>query len=766
MADHYKDSLIKNLKYLLDEFEKEELAVRQRQLRLWKKLDYYWNGFQRIWWSEVNHDWRVFDNEVLQNSNEDMAFYDKPINVFKAYLESIIAALSVTVPPVKGIPDNADDALDCLTAKGATKIGELVYKHNDAPLLWLQALYIFCTQGMIAAYNYSDTDEKYGTVTIPKKETKEEDSEYQVCPICKQRLADKAANIKEKNEYDPDDMDAFVQDMILNENQMFCSNCLVQVDPEIAYEKLVVTRIVGETQEPKTRQCIKVLGGLNVKVPNYAICQEEVPALGYCYETHFTNVLKEWPDLRNSYGEISTSNSGNDQYERWARLSTQYTGEFPQNTPTVKNWWFRPSTFEMIADENERKELYKKFPNGAKVVFVNDTFAEACNENLDDHWTLSKNPLSRFVHYDPLGTLLTSIQEITNDLISLTLQTIEHGVSMTFADPAIVNFKQFEQTEVAPGNMYPTKSPSGKSIGDGFYETSTATLSKEVGPFGEQIQSLGQFTSGAVPSIYGGEQSSGSKTAAEYSMSRSQSLQRLQTTWKVLQYWWKGVFGKVVPAYIKTMLEDERWSKEQQGNFVSVVVKRAEMEGKLGSIELNVSEQLPLTWEQRKDIIMNLMNQANPAIMQAIASPENAHLLAEALGLDDLEVPGEDDRQKQFEEIKLLLESQPMDNGQGGEVTSIEPDMYVDNHSVEMDICRYYLVSEAGRQAKANNPQGYKNILLHMQAHFQMKMQVQQMMNPHPMDVNQPPPQQPGKGPKIQKPAGQGNTNVPGAQIH
>ena len=45
---------------------------------------------------------------------------------------------------------------------------------------------------------------------------------------------------------------------------------------------------------------------------------------------------------------------------------------------------------------------------------------------------------------------------------------------------------------------------------------------------------------------------------------------------------------------------------------------------------------------------------------------------------------------------------------------SVEPDMDVDNHQLEADICRRWLVSDAGRLCKLENPAGYENVLLHM----------------------------------------------------
>lgn len=768
-------------------FDAEDRPVRERQIRLWKKMEYYWSGFQRLWWSEVAHDWRVFDVN-LQSDNStygDAGYYDKPINVFRAFLETIIAALSATVPLVKCIPDDANNPSDVATAKGGTKISELIYKHNDAPLLWTRALWVYCTQGMVAAYNYPKEDVKYGTVEVNKYEDEEQEREDTVftCPQCGNEIqqqtpeADEASQIKDDliDEYMPGDDDVAAHDLVLNpknDDKPVCAQCLIEAEPSIVKNKFIVTRLVGVTQKPKTRQCIEVYGGLYIKVPNYVMKQEDTPYLMFNYETHYSNIMKKYPHLRGEDGkesglirEIGAGSGGAyDPYERWGRLSTQYFGEYPINTPTVRNCWFRPWAFEVCPDPEMRDKLYKKYPDGVKVVFINELFAEAENESLDDCWTLTYNPLSEYLHFDPHGILLTSIQEITNDLVSLTLQTIEHGIPQTFADPSVLNFEQYRQTEATPGAIYEAKPKTGKAMSDAFYEVKTATLSQEVQPFSEKIFELGQFVSSAQPSLYGGNQSSSSRTAAQYAMSRAQSLQRLQTPWKMLTYWWKNVFGKVIPSYIKTMLEDERLVKEENGNFINILISKAEMDGKIGSVELEADEQLPVTWSQKRDVIMNLLQMGNPEILQAMGSPENLPLLAEALGLVDFNVPGESDREKQFEEIGQLLNSKPMQgppdpndpSGQPQEVPSVMPEPLVDNHGIEGAICREWLVSEAGRQAKIKNPDGYKNILLHMKAHMQMLQGLQQAANPQPSAEpnNNQPPAKPNPQPSGVKPNG------------
>jgi hypothetical protein len=759
------------LKQLVDHFDQEDRGVRERQIRTWRRLKLLWENIQHTYYSEVAHDWRIPDWDRTDAGNEQ-SYYDKPANVFRAYLESIISALSVTVPPVTCYPDDADNPLDLATAKAGDKIAELVFKHNDAPLLWLHALFTFCTEGMTACYSYPKEDASYGTYKENKYEDYVEEHQVGICPLCQAQMSDTTISSTQKDKYAPNDQDVLLTN--INDAGMdLCPNCSQMVNPNLRQSQLTVTKLIGQTERPKGRICLEMLGGLFVKVPIWARCQKECSYLIYAYETHYANVLDRYPHLRDKiHGASRAKASGAyDLYEQWGRLSPQYHGEYPINNVTVRNVWLRPCSYHIL-QEDETDEIRKLYPNGVKVCVVNDTVAEAESEALDDYWTLTYNPLSDYIHFDPIGLLLVSVQDITNDLISLTLQTIEHGIPQTFADPKVLNFNAYRQSEVIPGGIYPATARSGKPLGEGFYEVRTATLSQEVLPFADKIQEIGQMVSGALPSLFGG-QMSGSRTASEYSMSRAQALQRLQTTWKLLTIWWKNIFGKVIPMYMKEMKEDERnVQKDELGNFINVFIRKAELEGKIGSVELEANENLPITWSQQKDAIMELFQLNNETILSTLASPENMPYLKRAIGLNEYEIPGEDDRQKQYEEIQQLVNSEPiqmppdpmmaqqaMQMGQPPpepmEVPSIEVDQEVDNHALEGDICRRWLVSAAGRLAKTENPAGYKNVLLHMKMHkdaMMMQMMEQMAMQPPAPPQEEAPKEKPkSKAPQVKE---------------
>ena len=114
--------------------------------------------------------------------------------------------------------------------------------------------------------------------------------------------------------------------------------------------------------------------------------------------------------------------------------------------------------------------------------------------------------------------------------------------------------------------------------------------------------------------------------------------------------------------------------------------------------------------------------------MELLTVPENRKLVAQAIGLEEFVVPGTDDVIKQQEEIQLLVQSQPIVQD-GMELPSIMVEELVDNHEIGWDICREWLVGEAGRLAKQENPQGYRNVLLHGQMHFIIQQQGMQMLN-------------------------------------
>lgn len=721
------DKILTLLKTIYDDCVQEDKAVRERQIRRWRRLKLLWEGYSRVWYSEVAHDYKIWDEQQDSESNSDQAYYDRPINVFRAYLESIIAALSVTVPAIKAYPEDATNSTDLETAKAGDKIAELMYRHNNVAILWLHALFICATEGMTAMYHYPHDSKDYGTYKEDQYEDVAEEINYVRCPLCGHQ---EEVPTEEFNAIDKTAQDT-------------CPNCNNLHYPVFGQDSKVTSELKRTVIKPKTRVCMKPYGGLYVKIGNYAKCQKDLPYLILSDEFDKSLLIeKYWEDLKTDDDLYDILMDGDNQgaydsYGMWGRLSPQYQSEIPRNILTENIAWIRPAKYNMLPKEDAAL-LKKKYPNGVRVVVISDKIICVKAECLDDYWTLTENPLADYLHFEPLGDSLTSVQDITNDLVSLTLQTIEHGIGQTFISPDIISTKAYAQTEATPGAIYPTKPLGSKKIADGIYEMKTATLSGEVLPFSTQIQTYGQLVSGATPSIFGG-QLEGSGTASEYSMSRNQALQRLQNTWKIYTTWWKRVYEKTIPMFMDNMKDDEKdVKKNKDGSFINVTIQRSELTGKIGKVELEASENLPMTWGQRKDMLEKLMINAKPdsPIMQWINAPENLPVLHEYLGLVDFTVPGEDDVIQQYEEIKELLESEPIEQpgqidpttgmpGPPQNVPSVEIDPIYNNHGIHFEVIRKWVTSEEGRTAKVTNPPGYENVLLHGMQHLQQIQQAQ-----------------------------------------
>jgi hypothetical protein len=286
----------------------------------------------------------------------------------------------------------------------------------------------------------------------------------------------------------------------------------------------------------------------------------------------------------------------------------------------------------------------------------------------------------------------------------------------------VIDFDVYSRQEARPGQMTQATAPAGQNLAGGFFESKPATLSKEVEPFADRIHNMSQFVMGSYPSIYGGSLEGGSGTAKEYEMSKASALQRLSTTWTILQEWWCRVMKKATDSYVKNLQEDEAFVKAQGGSFINVWIRQADLSGDIGNVEPEISETFPVSWTQKRDILLNLIQMNNEDIAAVIRHPENAGFVASTIGVPELYIPGDDDRNKQLAEIAMLITGEPIEMGGMGPtgpmmLSSVPVDPILDNHQNEAETCRAWLKSPVGQDYKQNNPGAYANVLAHLKEH-------------------------------------------------
>ena len=637
---------------LLKDARNEDRLVREDYVRLWKRLEYYWNNILDIFLDPIARDWRVPNWDDLEEEGE---IAPRLINIYRPHGEAIVAALSVTIPSVYFHPDDADNPDDLEASKAYRTITDLLALHNDAGMLFIKAIVILFNQGTIFGYNYYHTDPKYGSYEKPKTEFRDIEIFEAFCPQCGYGLD--AGIVPPQQQQNAASMGEQQGPQPIYQ----CEKCGYQGPAEINQGVEKLPQIVGFDKSPKGSVCQELFSGLHVKVPAYAKKQEEC---GYL----LLEFAQSAAMLRSIYQDRADKiNARQDVYETYSfsKIPLQYLGQYPDNAANVSCIWLRPYHYWQlgVGKIDIIKQLTAKYPEGLYAIFVNDEFMEANPENMDEHWTISKNPLGNYIYGRPLGENLATVQDIRAQLVEIELQTAEHGIPETFADGKVLDFKKYGEGRAKPGMVTQVNPRAGKSISDAFFTTSSAILSQEIDPLRQHIDQDAQFVSSSFPSVYGGVSSGGSKTASEYSQSRTASLQRLGTTWKVAATFWGHFQSRSAVEYagvLKELGKDERFTKREGEGFVNVWIRSTALSGKIGRIEPEATEQLPASWAQKKDAIQQLLVAGIPEILMVLTDPRNAEIMKEAIGLNELYIPGEEDRTRQYKEFAIMSQGIPL----------------------------------------------------------------------------------------------------------
>jgi hypothetical protein len=680
------------LKFLVDKYEKEDSWVRKQQIKLWKKNEEFWHGIQFVFWSESRQEWaspadyKWFGEDEGREGVEG-PFYDFCINIYKAHGETVIAALGAQVPTVRFPPDDAEDDDDLLTSKTYSKISDLIQRHNQVRNLQLQSLFILWNQGLLAWYHAPKADKAFGMVNI------ENFKKQLTCSACGE-----SSPVEDEED--------------LLDGLHACKDCGAPME---------VSTVLDSFQEsPKSRVIIDAFGGLHVKVPYWARKQGDFSYLIKSLDQPKPFLKSLHPHIAD---EIDNVEGDAQQYERMARTPSSFTSfsraDDNVDLATHRQIWLRPWALEGLPKEKEaeKKKLQKMFPNGIYVAFIGNTYAESRDEDMDKYWTVCKGGLSTYIHSDALGQSLIPLQESRNVLFNLTIETVEQGIGSTFADPDVLNFDVYSKHEARPGMVYPARAKPGQNLAGSFFEGGRATLSREVGPFQASIDKDAQFVSSAFTSLSGGPAEGKSRTLGEYQQSRTMALQRLSLAWTQFVIGWAKLMEKSVHLYVENMIDDERFTvpdPTSKSNYVNVWIRKADMTGHVGEVEPEGADSFPISTPQKQALFFKLVELNNEFINAALFDVPNRRTIADLLSFPDLDIPGEDQRIKQAVEINDMLKGMP-----------VNVDPLVDDNSIHIETCKYYLVGQMGLDLKKTNPQAYQMIQQHLQQHVQIDEQNQ-----------------------------------------
>lgn len=756
----------KAIKEILDQVRRSERDVRYQQIKTLKRNELFWVGEFKIYWDSSVGDWQSIADGIrtlpLGDVSVDPGIYDKAkVNIYRAYGESVIGAVSNGVPHVRFFPSNPDKIEDINTADTFALIAEKIEQENEAEALMRRGMALLWNQGFIACYNYSHASEDYGTSKQKIFGAKNYEDKVESCPLCESEISSDYYEVEGEEtprsdteilERKPEGLGGdYAEGLDTGLDQGLsplpqlsqCLGCGEMVPPNTSTMPFQAPYVKEEKDIPKCRQILEFYGPLNVQIPYYARLPRDVGWVLLSTESHYAQIRDLYSGVVQDDGEnladkIQPGNITNDTWERWAR-STYYDYMSSQTQlVTVQRFWVKPWMFEALGTQKRDliEELKATYPCGLYSVFVNELFAEAYPEDLDEHWTFTLNPLEERINASPFGKFLIPVQEMINELIFLILETIEFGVPVTFVDDTKFDMGAINQSALSPGNMYGISRDKGESLSNYLHTTSTASLSKDVFDFLKALEFYAQLVSGAFPQIFGG--ATNNRTLGQDENARNQALQRLATAWRMLNKFWASVMSKAVKNHVDDMLEDETYLKDIGNSKISVEIKLENLTGEVGEVVPETNDQFPVSWSQLRDQTMKLFEMNNPQILQVLGMPQNVGFVKRVLGMNELYVPGDDDRNKQLAEIEELIKGQPVPNMMDPNIlaSSVPIEPAVDNGPIHIEVTRAFLSSQVGQFLKKYNPMAYENVSLHLQEH-EMYAQQQAMMQAAAMAQDQ-----------------------------
>jgi len=170
---------------------------------------------------------------------------------------------------------------------------------------------------------------------------------------------------------------------------------------------------------------------------------------------------------------------------------------------------------------------------------------------------------------------------------------------------------------------------------------------------------VAQFLTGAFPALFGGAMAN-NDTAAGYAMARDQAMGRIGLVWRRMKFFHADVMLLAVDCFRRNRPNDVEVTLLGAGAaFESKWIRLADLKGNLFSYP-ETDEQYPTLWSQQRGVLLQLLGSPDPATQAVLSHPENLALVKRLIGLEELVIPDEESRTKQYREIAQLVAEVPV----------------------------------------------------------------------------------------------------------
>lgn len=493
--------------------------------------------------------------------------------------------------------------------------------------------------------------------------------------------------------------------------------------------------------QPKGGVVTEVMGTLETKVPIASKGIFEWPYFQAAREIDITVAKTRYKDIRD---KITGGNGGSDVelVARNARIAVS-EGTFLQSQAgdtidylvTECNDWFRPSFYATQSKDIEA-QLLEQFPRGVHCVFVDDVFAKAEPEDMEDAINIMHALPGDGQSRVSIGACMVPIQENFNDLMNQAIECYDYCIPAKWIDEESIDIDAIQEQQAQRGSYYPMEKKQGEALANNFFEETSVTVPADMAAFMTEISGpLSQFLTAQQPSLFGGEMGEAGKTAKGYQMAAQQALGVMGLIWTPYTVFYSQIMKQSIKASAKARIEEGAISalvprQGQSSSAEEITVDLQDLAEGNFNFSPEVDAQFPESWSQQRAVYFQLLEDAatNPELAQQLMQPDNLALARNLIGIEDFTIAGADSRDKQIAEIDEMVKGVgPLPNPAAEQiqapeqaaapvqplVSSIPIDPEYDDHAVEYAEVTRYLNSPAGQKLKMEKPDQFQDIRLH-----------------------------------------------------
>jgi len=577
---------------------------------------------------------------VVMSAGSDsvmMPRYTAVYDIYSARRRNFQAVLSQNPPAVAFEPADPTASLDIKIAQASEKYAEHYDTVNEIKRLQTKMGRLMWTDGRIVAVTWHEKNaQKFGTFKDQQDQEDQRDYQEDV------PQAQEAATVEGEEEAgeEPDSSSS--------------------AQPDLSARGEEVTRLYGV---------------LEAKVfPVSAEDQDGVEALVVSTDPP-VNTAKEKYSWIASQIKAGSSGTGESAFERNARLGiNQGTRQWMQASDSYahlaeRHWlWMRPAAYRKL-DVAQRKVFKRIFPQGVRVTFIGEVYAESYSVSMDDQVVIDHAKDGDGMHRPSWGKGMMSIQDALNNYRNYRQEIHDYGAPWTAYDRALFDGQAMRERISQPGEMFGVVNPDpSKPIAQYFHQPLALQ------PPGDMIQAeadlrgpWAELEDGMQPSMFGGNLSGGKEadTVGAYAMSREQAMGIAGMPFGVME----SIFAKckrqaVLAAAANRRAEDSLTvvKKLRGGRKKKMSVSIGDLQkGNFRAVAASDSNY-PATRGQKKQALTEFfaLGAENPVAMEATLQPDNLQLAAELEGLNDVDIPARGAWIRQMDEIDQLLETGPI----------------------------------------------------------------------------------------------------------